>query len=145
MAINFQNGGLRLEAPKFDYTNTPMSQAQNAAGLVNIANSFKTNQNNSPKWGTLAANGEANRIAEDAAWMTQAGNILGTKYAADKAEEINDMRLAAAISGAEDDARKSIFSSVGQIVGGGIGLVAGGPLGGAAGSRIGGTLGGMIG
>lgn len=145
MAIRFQDRGLSLEAPKFDYTNTPSSQAQNAAGLINIANSFNKSQENNSDYGSIAANAAANRIAKDATWLQQAGGIIGAKYTAETNEKIHDMELAAMKSAAREQAGDQIGKSIGGLLGGGIGLLAGGPTGAALGSKLGSGLGGMFG
>ena len=145
MAVRFKNEGLYLETPRFDFTSTPSTQAQNAAGLVNIANSFKTNQENNTNYGAVAANAAANRIAKDATWMQQAGGIISAKHTAETNEKIHKWKLDALKSAAKEKANKQVGGSIGSLIGGGLGLAIGGPMGGALGSKLGGGIGSMFG
>lgn len=145
MAVRFKNEGLYLETPRFDFTNTPGTNAQNAAGIVNIANSFKTNQENNTNYGAVAANAAANRISKDATWMQQAGAIIGEKHTAETNEQIHKWKLDALKSQAREQASQKMGSSIGSLIGGGLGLVAGGPMGAALGSKLGGGIGGLFG
>lgn len=145
VAVRFKNEGLYLETPRFDFTNTPGTQVQNAAGLINIANSFKVNQDNNTNYGAVAANAAANRIANDSTWMQQAGGIISAKHTAETNEKIHKWKLQAMKKDAQEKANKQVGGSIGSLIGGGLGLAIGGPMGAAVGSKLGGGIGSMFG
>ena len=134
-----------LTPPKFNYQNAPSSQAQNAAGLVNIANSFATNRKNGVDWGSMAANGARNRIEKDTAFLQEAGATLAEKHTTDTMEEIHKLKLKTMKDQARQQASKSIAGSIGSIVGMGAGFALGGPMGAGIGSKLGSVAGGMFG